>query len=92
MPRSIRLRRPAARDPSGDTRQLSDFITRARERFELAKKSQADLSKEFKEDLKCFIGKQWDERLEKARIAEGRPCLFFNKLRGPPGRRRRPAE
>ena len=58
-----------------------DIIERARKDFERAQEWWHDNQKRAEEDLKfARLGKQWPEKIEKARETDNRPCLTFNKM------------
>jgi hypothetical protein len=61
--------------PRGD-----DFFEQMRKNFKLAEEALADIHAEALDDFRFREGKQWDEKVQAAREADGRPVYVINRI------------
>lgn len=65
-----------------DSRQNQIFMEDARERFRMSANAQDRQREEMRNDLRFYVGLQWDESIRAVRDQQGRPCLTINRIPG----------
>lgn len=58
----------------------TDFLKKARERFELANRAEAAWRPDCLDDWMFSSGEQWPADIRTARVQDGRPCLTMNRF------------
>src|SRR5690242_14304095 len=56
------------------------FLSKAKERFELANRAENSWRADSLDDWKFSVGEQWPADIRTARVQDGRPCLTMNRL------------
>lgn len=67
------------KDPS-QVRPDVDFISLARQRFQIAVTAWSEIRHQANEDQRFWAGQQWDPQIMNDRASTGRPCLVINRL------------
>ncbi|HOK45914.1 MAG TPA: portal protein, partial [Bryobacteraceae bacterium] len=70
----------APRQDRGQQQDFASFLSLARERFKAAADAEAEVRRDFLEDLQFYAGRQWPDQIEAERLRAGRPCLTINRL------------